>query len=207
MFANEMKEQQYQPGQVVGFLERCPICTARQRGALPKETPFRIISGSHFGRTGVVVKDAERHKLRPYEFLAQMDNEPPTVQWRILYEIELVEPLPPSPKPDWAPDLSLKDFAALHEEILRLCTKSVLNGRWKTNLQSLALLAVRIWRERIPIPPEELWAVLAAHGVPKVAKRDVERMYAFGLDCLVLACGRKPIKKKRKSEQRPGLDE
>ncbi len=165
-----MKEQQYQPGQVVGFFAGCPVCAARQRSALPKGTHFRIVSGYHFGRTGVVVKDAARHQVRPYEFLAQMDDEPATTSGEFSYEIELVEPLPPSPKPDWAPGLSLRDFAAFHEEILKLCTSSVSNGRWKTNFQSLALLAVWIWQKRIPIPPEELWAVLAAHGVPKIAR-------------------------------------
>ncbi len=200
-FAKQMKESQYAPGQIVGFLAGCLVCAARQRGGLPKGTHFRIISGYHFGRTGVVVKKAERYQVRPYEFLAQMDDEPYNHQRRILYEIELVEPLPPSPRPEWFPGLFLNDFATFHDEILRMCTASVSGGRWRTDLQTLALLAVQIWQQRIPIPPEELWAVLLAHGAPNSAKRDVERKYAFGLDCLVFACGRKPIKKKRDTER------
>jgi len=196
-----MTESQYKPGQIVGFLANCPVCASRQRGALPKGTPFRIISGYHFGRTGVVVQEAPRHQVRPYEFLAQMDDEPSTWQCRILYEIELVEPLPAAPKPNWAPGLSLADFAAIHNELIKFCEASSSGRRWRTDLHRLSFITARIWEERIPIPAEELWAILAAHGVPSSAKRDVERMYPFGLDCLVLAHGRKPIKKKRTKER------
>ena len=196
-----MTESEYKPGQIVGFLAGCPVCAARQRGALPKGAHFRILSGYNFGRTGVVVREAERHQIRAYEFLAQMDDEPDTWQRRILYETELVEPLPASPKPDWAPGLCLVDFAAFHDDLVHFCTTSSSGRKWRTDLSALTLLTVRIWQERIPIPPEELWAVLSAHGVPTYAKRDVQRMYPFGLDCLVVACGRPPIKKKRKRER------
>ena len=185
----------YPPGEIIGFLSGCPVCAARRRGPLPKGTRFQIISGHHSGKTGIVTEEAERHKIRPYKFLAQMDGEPETQQQRILYEIEFVEPLPLSPRPDWCSGLHLRDLAAFHNEVLRLCDASASGGPWQTDFRSLAVLTIKIWQQRISISPDELWAVLSAHGVPNSVERDMEQMYDFGIRCLILACGRKPIKK------------
>jgi hypothetical protein len=184
-------------GQIAGFLAGCRICAARQRGALPQGSHFRIISGSNFGRTGVVVKEADRYQIEPYEFLAQMDDEPKLQQRRILYEIELVEPLSAAKNPNWTPAISLKDFATFHAKIIALCDSSNVNGMWLTDYDSLAVLTCEIWDNRISISGMELWRVLAAHGMPRSAKQDCEDFYPFGLKCLVIARGRKPIKKKR----------
>lgn len=192
-----MTESHVKPGHLAGLFNGCPICAAKQRGPLSKGTRFRIISGFGSNRTGIVVEDAPQYPVRPYSILAQMDDEPMTHLQNIPYERDLVEPLPSPPKPDWAPRISLADYADFHEAIINFCHAGSVSRRWRTDPDSLSCITCQIWVKRIPIPSQELWGVLAAHGVPASAKRNIERLYTFGLECLTLACGKLPIKKKR----------
>jgi hypothetical protein len=185
------------PGQIEGFLAGCPFCTARRKTSPDIGVRFRIISGPRAGETGVVIQKPERYSLRPTEIVAHMDNHLAGHDRRLLLDHELIQELPASPTPEWAPFLSFQDAAIVDDAIADFCTASYLASQWSTNWPVFFEIIRRIWEHRLPITAAELTDLLSAHGVRKSWQKGLSDFFEKGLELLVYVNGRKPIRNKR----------
>lgn len=185
------------PGQIEGFLAGCPFCTAKRKGVPEVGTRFRIISGSHTGRTGTVVKVPEKYSLDPYEIYSHLDGDKPNLQVRTLINHDLVQVLPAPPTPKWAPPLSMKNSAILDDVIAHYCKKNFSCIKSNLDLNAFNEVIRTIWQNRFPLQPNELLLVLKAHGFPGKFDKEVLAGYENGINLLIYANGKKPIKKYR----------
>lgn len=194
-----MTKRSIVPGEIEGFLSGCPFCTSYRIGIPDAGTRFRIISGFRAGDTGIVVNWPTNIEPLQNEFMAQMDDDPPEVQTRIILKKDLIEKLPSQPVPKWAPPLSMDDASKLDKAILYFCQKSFQNGKWKMDMSSFYEVIRVIWYYRLPIDSNELWLVLKAHGVPNHTKKRIIEFYEQG-SALVFYCLDKKFRKKKKIE-------
>ena len=188
------------PGQFEGFLGGCPFCTARRKGPPESGARFCIITGYNAGKTGTVVEVAKLpfgEPVWPYEFLAQMDEDPPNIQRRIRLDISLIQVLPFAPPPKWAPPLCLREAGELDHAVVEFCEKSCTAERWNINWPAFYEIIRIVWNNRLPLEPTDFWPVLNAHGIPKKWKRELLEMYEKGREILIYCFGKSPIKKKR----------
>lgn len=192
-----MSKRSIVPGQIEGFLEGCPFCTARQKGSPAIGRRFRIISGLSAGETGVVIRKPESDSLRRTEILAHMDQYPEGCDRCILIDHELIQELPTSPIPKWAPFLSLADAAILDSAVVKFCSSSFSDSQWQTNWPVFFEVIRLVWQHRLPVTGAEFDDILSGHGVCKPWRRGLSKFFDRGLALLVYANGRKPVKNKR----------
>jgi len=183
-------------GRISGVAEGCPFCRAAATKTLASGVRFRLLSGYDAGRAGTVVQPPAPAPFPQSEFLAHMDGDPPSWQRRIVRS-SLIETLPASEVPAWAPPIELDLAAKLDVVIVSFCEAGSHNNHWNVNEQRLFEIIRFIWLKRLPLEPEELWKVLKAHGVPESHKDEISEFFEKGRDLLVYCVGKKPIKKKR----------
>ena len=99
----------------------------------------------------------------------------------------------------WLPPLNLREAAELDEVVVTVCRRFLELGAGKWHRGAYYRLINHCWRKRLPLSEDEVWAILAAHGMPKKFEKEARRAYLEGTELLVYAHGRKPIKKKRVS--------
>jgi hypothetical protein len=188
------------PGQIEGFLAGCPFCAARSKGPPGVGARFRLITGLNAGKVGTVVKVVKLpsgEPIWPYEIIAQMDDNPPHIQRRILFKFDLIQVLPEDPVPKWAPPLCLRDAAELDHAVVEFCEKSCSVEKWHPNWPAFYEIIRIVWNNRLPLEPGELWSVLEAHGVLQKWKRELSALYEKGREILIYCLGKRPVKKKR----------
>ena len=186
------------PGRAEGGLSGCPFCRFANSPLPQVGVRFRKLSGIDVGRTGTVVESPAPPPLCPKEFLAHMEGDPPETTMRILPR-EIIEPLPASEPPDWAPPISLADASELDMLIVSFCEHGNSADGWFINWEIFYRLISSVWRLRLPITGDELWRVLRAHGVSEQFEADLTGFFTKGRDLLVYTVGHRPVKKKRTS--------
>lgn len=193
----ERPERTIVPGEFEGFLAGCPFCTARRKRVLDVGARFRFLSGYFAGKTGTVVQEPDGYSSRPHEMLAQMDDEPPHVQSGLNTDTYLVQILPAPKPPTWAPPITMADAAPVDAAIVEFCQKSYLRRRWSLDWPAFYELIRVVWWNRLPLEPNELWAMMEAHGAPKNWESRLTKFFSMGRELLVHVGQRRPIKKKR----------
>lgn len=190
-------ERTIAPGHIEGFIAGCPFCTAKRKGVPEVGSRFRVLTGSLAGRTGTVLKIPEKYSLDPFEIFCHLDENEPNIQTRIVINHWLIQLLPEPPIPDWAPPLSIQDAASLDSAVVNFCQKSFSSNKSEPNIPAFYELINVIWRNRLPLQPSELLSVLRAHGLPGQFDQELLKIYEHGINLLVYANGKKPIKRKR----------
>lgn len=177
----------------------CPFCVARNQELPNVGEKIRFLSEDRAGKVGIVVESfsSNKDKLRPREFLVEMEGDLPDYQQTVNAETDLFERLPGTPVPAWAPPISLTEAEELDHLIIGLCDESSYNEDGSFSMQFFYALIRHVWRRRLPIDPEEIWKLIEAHGAPSRWRNRLIRLYSEGRDLLIHIVGRKPIKKKR----------
>lgn len=151
-----------------GIISGCPFCKAINSGLPQIRDKIKVISDIFEGLIGEVVNS--NYPLRNGEIEIHFLDSPPGDNYVINTDIDLVELLPYCPIPQWAPPLSLKQIARLHWFILHFCHKSSLHNKNKFINIEFIYLVVYIWMKRLPLEPQDLWAILKAHGISSMWK-------------------------------------
>lgn len=190
-------------GWLRGKTSGCPFCLARGR-TLPQEGErvrvlFELPSSRRLeGREGTVIEKAEEGALKPREIRVEMDNEPSRFRSMIInIDRLLVETLPTGPLPTWAPPISLKAAGPLDLIAMRLCDEETPGSHPTPDTRLMYEFIGYVWKQRLPLTAEEVWAVLEAHGAPLEWRHELIRRYAHGMEALVCIVGRKPFKNRR----------
>jgi hypothetical protein len=192
-----IKDRTIVPGEIEGFLSGCPFCTSLRIGIPETGKRFRVISGVQRGSIGTVVEWPPNIPKIENAFMAQLDCDSPDCQTSILIKWQMIQLYPFAPTPEWAPPLSMEDASELDKAITDFCEKSFANGIWEIDWEFFNEVIRSVWKNRLPLEPNELWPVLEAHGVPQGSKKDIMEFYERGRNLLVQVVGRKPIKKKK----------
>jgi len=185
------------PGHIEGFLAGCPFCTAKRIGVPEVGARFRVLTGLYAGRTGTVKKIPEKYSLDPFEIFCHLDGNKSNIQTRIVINHWLIQVLPESHIPEWAPPLSIQDAAPLDVAVVNFCQQSFSFHKSEPDISSFYELIRIIWRNRLPLQPNELLSILKAHGLPIQFEHELLKIYEIGINLLIHVNGKKPIKKKR----------
>ena len=184
-----------------GISSGCPFCKATMLKDMPKPGDLiRILTGYDAGMAVRVVDNRHNIPLRNGEFLITTDNDPPggtsiisgDGTERILFDY-----MPSSPTPDWAPPICLRYAGELDTAVIRFWVKSLLQDGSLNPIPAFLEVITHIWDNRLPLNPEELWALLEAHGFPYELKKRLTQLYQEGMDLLIYATGKKPFKNRR----------
>lgn len=189
------KSKPISPGISAGIKAGCPFCLARKTGVPKVGETIRILSDIRAGEIGKVVPAPpifEPHKITIY-----VEGDPPDNTWTVDTMAYLIERFPGPPVPDWAPPISLKEAEELDGRVVQFCEKSISSRGWRPNLPYFYAVINYIWYNRLPLEALEVWKVLQAHGVAKNWQVRLTSLFKEGRDLLVIAEGRKPVKKKR----------
>ena len=193
------KRKVLKPGIAAGINSGCPFCLARTTGQLKVNERIIILNDYRAGLVGTVVETPPSLSLRKGEFLVQFDHDQPEVQQRVSLERDLILVgfTSEEPMPSWVPPIMLCDAAELDDAVIQFCQKGFSANRWKPHALSFYEIIRRVWSQRLPIDAKEVWGILEAHGVPQLYKKRLTELFHDGINLLIYACGRKPIKKKR----------
>ncbi len=184
------------PGIAFGANAGCPFCRATlDIRTTPKAgTRFRFLTGYDAGECGTVLDYPS--PISDDRFLAKMDYETGNIQRRVTSR-DLIEILPLSPIPNWAPPLELRSAAELDDVVAKFCDSGNRPNHWVIDWIALFEIIRFVWQKRLPLEPIELWAVIDAHGAPNQFQLAITDFYQKGRDLLIYSNGKRPVKKKR----------
>lgn len=177
----------------------CPFCIVRLSPEPEPGTRVRMLSGFRTGIDGTIVPlppDYPDHPNGPV-IMMHYDADPPTTTYTVFFKRDLVCPYPLPQPPTWMPPLSLRDAAELENEIFDFAYRCFLGKKWKMAWPYFYSLIAKIWRKRLPVSGTEVWQLASLHGLPSAWKSDIETIFEHGREVLIMAEGRRPIKKKR----------
>lgn len=175
---------------------RCPFCTAITSPPLTGEEEVMVLSGVLTGLRGKVVPPPYPEWLEPGEILLE-PLKGDGGHFRFNQRAEIAQRLPGLDRPDWFPPISLGDAAELHDTILRFCLRHNWDSTESVDWVQFYVLVEHVWRRRLPLEPGEVGVLLQRHGLPDSCLLEVVDLFRHCRDVLVIAVGRKSIKKKR----------
>ena len=175
-----------------GVRSRCPFCIIKTEEPPKVGEHVRIVAGPMLGKTGIVMEPPA--SLPPDYIILGSEHGPSDVQLRVNLKRDLVQRLPENPPPDWALPISLRSAAELDGLIIHFCDKSFDSVDWVIDWRSFYDIIIYCWNNNLPIKPEELWAVLQAHGVPTRLSDEIQEFYQKASALLIRATRRKPFK-------------
>jgi len=176
----------------------CPFCVAIASPPLTHGEEVMVISGVQVGLRAKVVPPLSPESLQPGEILLeQLLESGEGRQFVFNQRAEIAQRLPGLDRPDWFPPISLADAAELHEGILRFCLRHDWDEAKTVDWLQFYGLVDSVWRRRLPLEPDEIGILLQRHGLPASCLAEVVNVFRHCRDAVVVAVGRKPIKKKR----------
>lgn len=156
-----------------------------------------VLNGFRAGMVGSVSKTDLDARYPQTAFLMKADGDEPGVEHIVNTENDLAAPFDTqSVLPKWLPPLSLREAAEIDAVIVFFCDRCVLHGAWKWNREAFFEVIRVCWEKRFPLSNIEIWALLSAHGADPASEHEVKRMFTDGIELLVYARGRRPIKRK-----------
>jgi hypothetical protein len=159
-----------------------------------------LLDSFRAGRVGTVSNVDLDARFRPRTFLIKADGDDPGVEQIVNPQLDLFAVLNDSRRlPKWLPPLALREAADLDDVVIAVCDRFLELGAGKWHRAAFYRLVDHCWRKRLPLFDDEIWTLLAAHGMPKRFQKQARRSYLEGTELLVYSHGRKPIKKKRVS--------
>lgn len=186
----------HKPGLECGASNGRPFCRSKRTDLPEVGTRFRFLADYKAGRRGTVVQSPAPPPLDQNECLAQMDDDPQHWQTRVL-PWDVIEYLPAPAPPNWAPPVELAVAAELDSKIVKFCEAGNREGEWSVDWPVFYFVIRFVWSKRLPLQPDEMWALMEAHGVPIEFKDELSEFFDKGRDLLVQAVGKKPVKKRR----------
>ena len=177
-----------------GMKSGCRFCMARGGISIKVGDRIRILNGFRAGVVGKIVPSPPNFPADM--ILIQAEGDPPDEQQNVIISKNLFEKLPSPPWPNWAPQISIKELEELDSIVVKFCDKSTSTVTWKPNWPYYFEIIRYIWKNRLPIEPNELWQFLDAHGIPNNWKNRLTTLFKDGRDLLIHVNGRKPIRKK-----------
>lgn len=179
-----------------GIANGCPFCTARVDRRPPPGAAIVFLCGSDVGQIGVVSANQPGWG-DTRQFCVKMNYGHPNHLRIVSPWLELFLAPGTMGVPDWMPPLSIEDACALHEQVLESLRRHPDPRGRKGASDMIRGIISRCWWERLPLSGEEVWRVLAAHGVrPSLGPIAIE-YFDFGTGLLVGANGRKSVKRRR----------
>jgi hypothetical protein len=176
--------------------DRCPFCTAMVSPKLTGGEDILVLSGIFTGVHCKVVQPPYPEWLRPGEILLE-PLKGDRGHFRFDQKAELAQRIPGLDRPDWFPPVSLIDAADLHETILRFCLRHNWDSSKRVDWVQFYVLVEHVWRRRLPLEGAEVGILLQKHGLPNSRLSKIVDLFEHCRAVLVVAAGRKPIKKKR----------
>jgi hypothetical protein len=184
-----------------GADSRCPFCLAILAPSLDEGDRLLALSDFMAGGTGRVVPTPEnlRGVLKPWTVFVKFKGTPRGQLTMLDQGRYLAVRLPAPRRPQWFPPLPLRLAGDCHAELLRFCSaQSVSEPCW----DDFSWLIASIWRARLPLEGDEMVEMLRAHGIPHEVSAELGRFFGHGRNLLVVAAGRRPVKKFR-TDYRP----
>lgn len=176
----------------------CPFCAARLERRPSLGQRIIILNGFRAGMVGTVSCVDLDSGYRVGTFLIKEDEDQANSQQIVNPELDLFTlHSPVESVAKWLPPLSMCEAAALDEIVVSVSSRFAEFEYDKWHPDTFYKLIDYCWRKRLPLSDAEIWAILAAHGIPNEFEKDARRSYVEGLELLVYSHGRKPIKKKR----------
>ncbi len=175
---------------------RCPFCTAMMGPKLTSGEEILVLSGIFTGVRCKVARPPYPERLKPGEILLeplQGDRD----RFRFDQKTEIAQRLPGLDRPDWFPPVSLVDAAELHDTILRFCLRHDWDSSERVDWIQFYVLVAYVWQKRLPLEATEVGILLQKHGLPNSCLPEIVNLFEHCRAVLVVAAGRKPIKKRR----------
>lgn len=186
------------PAALSGRKSACPFCTARFGVNLKLGARIVILNDFRAGMTGTVSAVNLDERFPGTAFLMVADGDMPETEQIVNIEHDLVALLDSSASlPAWLPPLSLRDAADLDDVAVWFCDRCSASGQFVWDRIAYYEVIRACWQRRFPLTPDEVCAVLYAHGLPAELGAEAQRAFLEGIGLLVYAHGRRPIKKKR----------
>lgn len=182
-----------------GVAAECPFCIVRLSPEPEPGVRVRMLSGFRTGNDGTIVPFPPDYPDHPNGTVIMLhyDGDLPTTTYTVFYKRDLVCPYPLPQPPTWMPPLSLRDAGELENEIFDFVCRCFWGGTWEMAWPRFYSLIANIWRKRLPVSGAEVWRLASLHGLPSAWKSDIETIFEHGREILIMAEGRRPIKKKR----------
>jgi hypothetical protein len=186
---------------IVGFTEMgaqngCPFCIGRMIDEVEIGDRITFLKGNWVGRTAEVVALTQ---VGPGTFQVRFSNDPPGHTSICSYGSNQFLRFPLPPVPSWLCSLSVEDLISIEDAILYNIRCAIIEGR-AISCERLARAVVTVvWYRRLPVSGERVFATLAAHGVSDELRKEFALLFDFGVDLLITAHGRPPIKRKQVS--------
>jgi len=194
-----MDADMVEPGPTAGAASGCQFCVARTAPPLARGERFRVLTADvhALGATGTALENTGNGQTA---LRVALDGDQPGTESLIDLKRVLLERLPGTPPAPWA--LPIPQGYAEHVDLL------VVNIAAATNWLSIAVpdweriyaLIHYIWDQQLPIYPEELQTVLAAHGIPETRCRELASIFDHGRNLLMLTKQKPPRKTRRLAE-------
>lgn len=182
----------------LGHRAGCPFCAARLERRPSLGQRIIILNGFRAGMVGTVSGIDLDSCFRVGTFLVKEDGDQTNSQQIVNPELDLfTRHAPAKPVAKWLPPLSMREAAALDEIVVSVCSRFAELEYDKWHRGTFYRLIEHCWRKRLPLSDDEVWAILAAHGMPIEFEKDARHSYVEGTEFLIYTHGRKPIKKKR----------
>lgn len=176
----------------------CTFCAARLERRASLGQRIIILNGFRAGMIGTVSCVDLDSRYREGTFLVKADGDQTNSQQIVNPEFDLFAPhASVEPIAKWLPPLSMREAAELDEVVVTVCSRFAELGYDQWHRSILYKLIGHCWRERLPLSDDDIWKILAAHGMPNEFEMDARRSYIEGTELLIFTHGRKSIKKKR----------
>jgi hypothetical protein len=160
-------------------------------------TTILFLRRENIGQTGVVIED-KFGSCRGGSFLVRLANQGEgVIGSAVMPFTDLYIDVNEFCLPTWMPPVSIEDNAHLHEGMLRYLVRTSASRNRRVRKESIQSLIATCWWGRLPLDGNDIWPMLAAHGVRESDRSFLIQHFEFGLDLLRNVNGRRAIKRKR----------
>lgn len=179
-----------------GLISRCPFCLAASNRWPIVGTTIIFLTGLDIGHAGKVVEDRPENR-RGDRFAVRMPYDRNGVTRSVMPFHDLYLDVNEFSLPTWMPPLSIEDAAHVHDGMLRYLVGTAASRSRRVHKEAIQSLIATCWWRRLPLDGNDIWPMLAAHGVRESAQSLLIQYFEFGLDLLRNLNGRRAIKRKR----------
>ena len=184
-------------GRTAGARAGCQYCLARTAPPVEPGEPVRLLSGVRAGTTGTVQRrDPESGWLPNYVPVVINEAEAGGVI-SVNREKDLLERVPGAPPASWALPVKMRYGERIDQLVVTLAEATNWDHLHELDWERFYQLVYYVWNEQLPVQPEELQAVLQAHGIPDRRCGELADLYDHGRKLLIFAKHKPPAKSRR----------
>ncbi len=172
----------------------CPFCIGRKDNSPRLGDTITILNGYRAGTSGVV--SSERNQMYGDGFLIAEDTDSETLI-RVRDDLDLYVQKDLAVAAEWMAPFKIEILFIIDELSVWFCNRNLRSNNFLNDDFGIIEIIRVCWEKRIAITPSEMSSVLNAHGMPQKYSSSFEEKFSFGMDCLVAARNRKPVRKWR----------